>query len=69
MELESEAGGTMSTGNVKKNIPIKLKSQPKATRGRPKKGARAKKEATPPEVPEQGTYIVINVDEHETWLT
>ncbi|XP_055999665.1 E3 ubiquitin-protein ligase Hakai-like isoform X1 [Ostrea edulis] len=53
MELESEAGGTMSTGNVKKNIPIKLKSQPKATRGRPKKGARAKKEATPPEVPEQ----------------
>ncbi|XP_022300241.2 uncharacterized protein LOC111108553 isoform X2 [Crassostrea virginica] len=50
MELEPEAGGTINTGNVKKNIPIKLKTQPKTARGRPRKAAKPKKEPTTPEL-------------------
>lgn len=55
MELEPEAGGTINTGNVKKNIPIKLKTQPKTARGRPRKAAKPKKEPTTPELQPPGT--------------
>ncbi|KAK3101909.1 hypothetical protein FSP39_007269 [Pinctada imbricata] len=46
MELDSEDSGAVQTGNVKKNINIKLKSAPKTGRGRgrPRKDAKAKKE-------------------------
>ena len=71
MELEPEAGGTINTGNVKKNIPIKLKTQPKTARGRPRKAAKPKKEPTTPELQPPGTAPMTCVFIHlptEWWL-